>query len=161
MLPFNIWVNRSEGLATAVEEIFMHAGLYDDNPRVRELVWIMLAQRCARGLASLYTHANEITLEQAREFQVKWTPQGWTGEVGLVGFEQQLYLRLPGYGPSYVTGKYLVDRLMMDRSRALGDGFRMIDFFDNMYSTGMIPVSLIRWQMTGMDDELRSITESK
>ena len=160
-LPFNIWVSRAEGLATAAEEIFMHAGLYDDNPRVRELVWIMLAQRCARGLASLYAHANEITLEQAREFHVKWTPEGWTGDVGLVGWEQQLYLRLPGYGPSYVTGKYLVDRLMMDQSRSLRDDFRMIDFFANMYSAGMIPVSLIRWQMTGMDDELRSITESK
>lgn len=160
-LPYNIWVSRSEGLATAVEEIFMHAGLYDDNPRVRELVWIMLAQRCARGLASLYAHANEITLQQAREFQVTWTPQGWTGDVSLVGFEQQLYLRQPGYGPSYVTGKYLIDRLMMDRSRTLGDGFRIIDFFDTMYAAGMIPVSLIRWQMTGVDDEVKSINEAK
>jgi len=28
----------------------MHAGLYDDTPRSREIVWIMLAQRAARGL---------------------------------------------------------------------------------------------------------------
>lgn len=160
-LPYNIWVSRSEGLATAMEEILMHAGLYDDNPRARELVWIMLAQRCARGLASLYAHANEITLQQAREFQVRWTSEGWTGDVSLAAFEQQLYLRLPGYGPSYVTGKYLVDRLMMDRNRMLGNSFRIIDFFDNMYGVGMIPVSLIRWQMTGIDDEMKSINEVK
>ena len=38
----------------------LHAGLFDDKPRVREIVWIMLAQRAARGLASLYLQANEI-----------------------------------------------------------------------------------------------------
>jgi uncharacterized protein (DUF885 family) len=137
----------------------MHAGLYDDDPRVRELVWIMLAQRCARGLASLHAHANEITLQQAREFQVTWTPEGWTGDVSLVGSEQHLYLRQPGYGPSYVTGKYLIERLIMDRSRHLGDTFRLLNFFDDVYVAGMIPVSLIRWQMTGMDEEIRNITE--
>lgn len=153
-LPFNIWMSRSEGLATNVEEMFMHAGLYDDSPRSRELVWIMLAQRCARGLASLYVHANEMTLPEARAYQVTWTPHGWTGDVSLVGFEQQLYLRQPGYGTSYVTGKHLIDRLIMDRSRQLGDRFRLLTFFDDVYSIGMIPVSLIRWQLTGMDDKV-------
>ena len=151
-LSFNIWMSRSEGLATGVEELFMHAGLYDDSPRSRELVWIMLAQRCARGLASLYVHANEMTLPEARAYQVKWTPEGWTGDVSLVGLEQHLYLRQPGYGTSYVTGKHLIDRLIMDRSRQLGDDFHFMQFFDEVYSVGMIPVSLIRRQLTGMDD---------
>ncbi len=148
-LPFNIWMSRSEGLATSVEEMFMHAGLYDDSPRSRELVWIMLAQRCARGLASLYAHANEISLHEARQYQIRWTPAGWVGDTSLVGFEQHLYLRQPGYGTSYVTGKQLIDQLMMDRSRQLGDKFRLIGFFDEMYRCGTIPVSLIRWQITG------------
>ena len=38
----NIWDTRAERFATAFEEIVMHAGLYDDNPRAKELVWIML-----------------------------------------------------------------------------------------------------------------------
>ncbi|KAB2880642.1 DUF885 domain-containing protein [bacterium] len=159
-LPYNIWLSRSEGLATGVEEMFMHTGLYDDNPRVRELVWIMLAQRCARGLASLYAHANEITLEQAGEYQITWTAAGWTGDVGLVAGEQHLYLRQPGYGPGYVTGKYLLERLAMDRGRQLEDNFRLNNFFGEMYDAGMIPVSLIRWQLTGMDDEIKSMHET-
>ncbi len=73
----NIWDNRAEGFATAFEEIVMHAGLYDDNPRAKELVWIMLANRAARGLASLYVQANEMNLEQAGQFHAKWTPRGW------------------------------------------------------------------------------------
>lgn len=157
-LPYNIWVSRSEGLTTNVEEMFMHAGLYDNSPRSRELVWIMLAQRCARGLASLFVHANEMTLQGARDYQVTWTPHGWTGDVSLVGFEQHLYLRQPGYGPSYVTGKHLIDRLLMDLSIQMGDGFQLLHFFDDVTSAGMIPVSLIQWQLTGMDDEIRAIT---
>ena len=62
---YNIFDSRNEGTATGVEEMFMHAGLYDDSPRSRELVWILLAQRAARGLGSLYAHAGEMTMEQA------------------------------------------------------------------------------------------------
>ena len=50
-------------MATAMEELILHAGYYDDNPRAREIVWIMLAQRCARGLASLYAQANEFDIK--------------------------------------------------------------------------------------------------
>ncbi|MFN6079963.1 MAG: hypothetical protein ACK48I_12235, partial [Bacteroidota bacterium] len=57
-LLYNIFDSRNEGIATAVEEMYMQAGLYDDQPRVREIVYIMLAQRAARGLGSLYAHAN-------------------------------------------------------------------------------------------------------
>jgi hypothetical protein len=161
-LPYNIWMSRSEGLATGLEETFMHAGLHDDNPRARELVWIMLAFRCARGLASLYAHANEITLDEARAYQIEWTPKGWVGgDLSLVGFEQHLYLRQPGYGTCYVTGKYLIERLIADRSRQLGDAFTLKNFFDEMYGTGMIPVSLIRWQMTGLDDEIRNMRKEQ
>jgi hypothetical protein len=155
-LPYNIWMQRSEGLATFMEETFMHAGLWDDNPRARELVWIMLAQRCARGLASLYAQANMINYGQARKFQVEWTPKGWTGDESLVGFEQHLYLRQPGYGTSYVTGKYFIERLVMDMSRMQGNNFKLYNFFDAFYNASVIPVSLVRWQLTGMDDEIKN-----
>ena len=89
----------------------MHAGLYDDSPRSRELVWILLAQRAARGLGSLYAHANEMTMEEAGRIHQEWTPRGWMKtEEELLIFEQHLYLRQPGYGTSYVTGKYLLER---------------------------------------------------
>ena len=147
---YNIWDNRAEGMATAMEELIMHAGYYDDNPRAREIVWIMLAQRCARGLASLYAQANEFDLKQAKAFQVEWTPRGWMRpDLDLLGFEQQLYLRQPAYGTSYVTGKYLIDELIKDRARQLGDAFTLRRFFDEFNAAGVIPVSLIRRQLVG------------
>ena len=150
-LHYNLWDNRAEGMATANEELILHAGYYDDNPRAREIVWIMLAQRCARGLASLYAQANEFDIKQAQAFQVEWTPRGWMRpDLDLLGFEQQLYLRQPGYGTSYVTGKSLIDELIKDRAKQLGDAFTMRRFFDEFNAAGVIPVSLIRWQLTGV-----------
>jgi hypothetical protein len=147
---YNIWDNRSEGMATAMEELILHAGYYDDNPRAREIVWIMLAQRCARGLASLHAHANEFDIKQAKAFQVEWTPRGWMRpDLDLLGFEQQLYLRQPAYGSSYVTGKSLIDQLIKDRAHQLGDKFTLHRFFDEFISAGMIPTTLIRWELTG------------
>jgi uncharacterized protein (DUF885 family) len=149
-LLFNIWDTRAEGMATAVEELTMHAGLYDDSPRAREVQWIMLAQRAARGLASLYAHANEFDLKQAKAFQVEWTPRGWMRpDLDLLGFEQQLYLRQPGYGTSYITGKYLIEQVLEERSHQLGKDFTSRRFFAEFNGAGLIPVSLIRWQLTG------------
>ena len=153
---FNVWDNRSEGMATANEELILHAGYYDDNPRAREIVWIMLAQRCARGLASLYAQANQFDIKQAKAFQVEWTPRGWMREdLDLLGFEQQLYLRQPGYGTSYVTGKYLIDELIRERAKQLGNDFSLRRFFDEFNGAGVIPVTLIHWQLTGKRPEAR------
>jgi hypothetical protein len=155
---YNVWDSRSEGMATAFEEIVLHAGYYDDNPRAREIVWIMLAQRAARGLASLYAHANEFDIAQAKAFQVEWTPRGWMKpELDLLGFEQQLYLRQPGYGTSYVTGKHLLDDLMRERAQQLGAEFSLKRYFDEVNGAGMIPVSLIRWELTGLDDQIKAL----
>ena len=160
-LLYNIWDSRAEGMATAMEEMMLHAGYYDDNPRAREIVWIMLAQRAARGLASLYAHANLFTMKEAKDFQVQWTPRGWMSpDLDLLGFEQQLYLRQPGYGTSYVTGKYLLDELMKDYSHKLRGDFTVRRFYADLNSAGVIPVSLVRWQLTGYDDEIRALTRS-
>ena len=149
-LLYNVWDSRSEGMATAMEELILHAGYYDDNPRAREIVWIMLAQRAARGLASLYAQANEFDIAKAKAFQVAWTPRGWMRpDLDLLGFEQQLYLRQPGYGTSYVTGKALIDDLIRVRARQRGETFALRGFFDEVTAAGMMPVSLIRWQLTG------------
>lgn len=158
-LLYNIWDSRAEGMATGVEEMMMLSGLYDDNPHVREIVYVMLAQRAARGLGSLYAHANDFSMREAAEFHVSWTPRGWMRkDLDLLAFEQHLYLRQPGYGTSYITGKYLIEKLLAERSKQIGDAdFRLYDFYDEVNKAGVIPVSLIRWQLTGHDDEIRAL----
>ena len=148
---FNIYAARSEGFATGFEELLMHAGLYKDNPGGREIVWIMLANRAARGLASLRVHANEISLAEAGQFHSKWTPRHWADSSSkLVGFEQLLYLRMPGYGTSYIVGKALLDRLIAERAHAAtlrGESVEVPKIFAAIASEGVIP-----WSLMGAED---------
>ena len=157
-LLYNIFDSRNEGTATAVEEMFMDAGLYDDDPRVREIVYIMIAQRAARGLGSLYAHANEMTMEEAGGIHSEYTPRGWMKtEKELLIFEQHLYLRQPGYGTSYITGKYLLEATMAEyaHSKELNkEAFELSDFFDSINRIGNIPVALTQWEMTGKSDHM-------
>ena len=154
-LLYNLFDTRNEGLATTVEETFMQAGLYDDNPRVKEIVYIMLAQRAARGLGSLYAHANMLTMEEAGKIHSNYTPRGWMKtEKKLLLFEQHLFMRQPGYGSSYIVGKYLLENAMAEvakRNELLNKAFSIKDFLDQLNEIGCIPASLSAWEISGID----------
>jgi len=148
---YNIWDQRCEGLATALEEQLTNAGLYDDNPRGRELMWMMLANRAARGLAALYAQANIFTLAQAGAFQAKWTPRGWAAATGeLASLEQSLYLRQPGYGASYIVGKALIERLLCEytaQQLAAGKQSDPGALFRWMGREGYLPITLLEQEL--------------
>lgn len=145
-LLYNIFNTRTEGFATAMEEMMMHMGLCDVRPRSRELIYLLLAQRAARALGDLRMHANQFSLEDAAKFASENTPRGWlrlSGET--VWGEQHLYLQQPGYGTSYVIGKMEIDQII---SRKLEGGGTLRQFMDEKDAAGLIPVSLLRWEMT-------------
>jgi hypothetical protein len=116
-------------------------------------VYILIAQRAARGLGSLYAHANEMTMEEAGKIHSEYTPRGWMKtEKELLIFEQHLYLRQPGYGTSYITGKYLVEAALADYARLQepkANDFVPMDFFDRLNAMGNIPIALGHWELTG------------
>jgi len=160
-LLYNVWMSRAEGMATAMEEWMMHAGLYDESPRSREIVWIMLITRAARGLGNMYAHANDLTMAQAADIHVNWTPRGWMRRDPLLGFEQHLYLRQPGYGASYITGGRLMEEVIAERARQLGDAFTLQRVMDEINQAGMIPPSLIYWELTGDDRMVRELQSGR
>jgi hypothetical protein len=158
-LLYNIFISRTEGHATGWEEMMLHAGMFDARPRSRELIYILLAQRGARALGDLRMHANQATLEEAARFTSEHTPRGWLSLEGrLVRSEQHLYLRQPTYGTSYVIGKIQIEQLLADRRRQMGSGFTMKRFMDEFDAAGLIPISLIRWELTGeVGPDLRNV----
>ncbi|HKS07680.1 MAG TPA: DUF885 family protein [Gemmatimonadaceae bacterium] len=157
-LLYNIFNTRTEGFATEWEELMMGAGMFDKSPRSRELVYILVAERAARALGDLHMQSNEFTLEQAAEFTSANTPRGWLSLTGnLVRGEQHLYLQQPGYGISYVVGKVETERTMQTMQRKQGNAFSFRRFMDAYLSAGQIPMSLVRWEVTGeLDAELRT-----
>ncbi len=149
-LLYNIFDTRTEGLATAWEEMMMQAGMFDSRPRSRELIYILVAQRAARAIGELRMHSNEFTLEQAAAYASAHTPRGWLSLTGnLVRNEQHLYLQQPGYGTSYLIGKIEIEKLLAERRRQMGDGFSMKRFMDELEASGLVPASLLRWELTG------------
>jgi uncharacterized protein (DUF885 family) len=148
-LLYNIFNTRTEGHATAWEEMMMLSGMFDARPRSRELIYILLAERAARALGDLRMVSGEFNIEQAAEFTSQHTPRGWLSLKGnLVRGEQHLYLQQPGYGTSYLIGKKQIEMLFAGRKMQLGKNFRMKEFMDAFNAVGLIPASLLRWELT-------------
>jgi uncharacterized protein (DUF885 family) len=107
--------------------------------------------------------SNEFTLEQAAAYASANTPRNWLSLQGnLVRGEQHLYLQQPGYGISYVVGKVEIEKAMAARARQLGDKFTFKSFMDEFLAVGQIPVSLVRWQVTGeLSDDLKKMLTVK
>ena len=157
---YNIFDSRNEGVATSVEEMFMQAGLYESNPRSKEIVYILIAQRAARGLGSLYAHANLMTMEEAGKIHSEYTPRGWMKtEKELLIFEQHLYLRQPGYGTSYITGKYLFENALAEYSRIneKDPNSNLKNFFKKLIDIGNIPMTLFHWELNNDSSILNEI----
>ena len=107
-------------------------------------------QRAARALGDLQMHGSQASIEDAAVFTSANTPRGWLRLDGnLVRSEQHLYLQQPGYGISYLTGKIQAEQLLADRKRQLGDRFTLMQFVDELDAAGLIPMSLLRWELTG------------
>lgn len=146
----NVFDSRAEGMATAMEELILNAGMLENRPRAKELVYIMLAQRAARGLAGLKQHGLELDFDGATKFASKWVPWGLMPTDGTtIQHEEHFYIQQPGYETSYVVGKLDIDKLIAEYARQREGQFVLKEFMDNFNRCGLIPVSLIYWEMTG------------
>jgi len=157
---FAIDMIRSEGLAFGLEEIFMRAGLLDKYPRGREINYIMMAFRAVRARADLKLHSHEFNLKSSFQFCYEQTPYHWMLPDGFeVWYEMETTLRFPGWHMGMVLGKLQLLSLIADRAQQLGDKFNLRQFMDSFLATGMIPISLIRWEMTGLKDEIEKLLQ--
>lgn len=158
MRLFNIDNVRAEGPATGLEEALMVAGLFEDRPRGKEIVYIASAYRAIRGLADLRMHSNEFSYSDAVDFDVKMCPNGWAIKDGYTIWAHKSNTPLvPGFEMSYTMGKVQLEKLIADRAFQLGNKFNLSQFMDELRSYGMVPFALIRWEMTGLDDEIKKL----
>ncbi|MEJ2163229.1 MAG: hypothetical protein P8X60_07930 [Robiginitalea sp.] len=73
-------------------------------------------------------------------------------EKELQQFAQHIYMRQPGYGTSYITGKFLLEQALMEYARLMeqqGVRFELKNFLVSLNSMGNIPISLGQWELTG------------
>jgi len=158
--PYKIGTARGEGFAFALEELLMHAGYLDGrNPHGREIAYEQAAFRTVRALSDIYMHSGDWNYEDAYAFCVANAPHGelLDGSHHL-WFELDTTLRGVGHHMLMVVGKVQFMKLFRDRASQLGDDFDLQEFMDSVLGSGPIPWSLIRWEMTGLDDEIRELT---
>lgn len=144
---------RVEGWATYLEEAMMQAGLFEDLPRVRELIQIFGIFRAARVPADVWLQTRQMNVTEVVDY---WLPRVPYLDRNVARVDAEIYLRRPpGYGIGYTIGALQMQRLLADRKRQLGDEFDLQAFHDELMAAGRLPLSLIRWEMTGLDDEVR------
>jgi uncharacterized protein (DUF885 family) len=133
--------------------------MLEDRPKTREIDYILGAKRAARVLPELKMQANEWTWRQANESLIARTPKWMKPGDAVAQFDIELYLRQPGYGIGYYMGKVELEKLLADVAMQEGDAFDIKRFHDRFRAAGSIPISLIRWEMTGRDDEIRAMRD--
>jgi hypothetical protein len=143
---------RVEGWGFYLEEMMLQVGLLDELPRTKELFHIFGIKRATRVYVDVTMQRNEMTVEEATQYMIDRVPY-LNRDVARV--DAEIYLRrLPGYGISYTIGKLQIDKLLADRYRQLDKEFNLREFHDQFLDAGRIPVSLIRYEITGMSDEI-------
>lgn len=146
---------RTEGWGFYLEETALQLGLFDDRPRTRELIYIFGLFRAARTIGDVKMQRNEMSVAQTMAFWKEWTPY-LDDDVARV--DAGIYIRRPpGYGMTYTIGAMQLQKLLVDRKRQLGDKFSIRDYHDYLMNTGRLPVSLLRYDLTGYDDEIKKL----
>lgn len=142
---------RWQGWAVYLEEAPLQAGYFEDKPRERELIYIFGLWRAARTLGDVWNQRNEMNAEQVVDYWMSVTPL-------LDRAVARKYATLrpaPGHGMEYTMGNIQMWNLLAERKRQLGEKFVLKDFHDEFMSKGQLPISLIRYEMTGKDDEVK------
>jgi uncharacterized protein (DUF885 family) len=123
--------------------------------------YLMNASHISLAIPDLKMHANEINLAEARHLCAEIMPRGWSDEDDpMVWFEMKSNLRNPGgFHSNVVLGKAYFMKLFRERAQELGEDFVIRNFVDEFLASGVIPMSLIRWEMTGNSDDITLVTE--
>lgn len=146
---------RSEGWGFYLEEAALQLGLFDDRPRTRELIYIFSIFRAARTMGDVKMQRNEMTVQDVMRYWKQHTPYL---DDNVAREDAGIYIRRPpGYGMTYTIGMIQLQRMLVDRQQQLGDKFVLKDFHDYLMGTGRLPVSLLRYDLTGEDDEVQKL----
>lgn len=146
--------SRAEGWATYLEEMFLLADLTRDVPRADELFYVALMKRASRIYAEIGMHSGELSLDEANRTMIESVP---FMEPDLGRYDLEGYLRRPGSGSGYIIGKVQLEQLLSERALQLGDAFDLGAFHDRILRSGWIPLTLIRWELTGRSEEVEPL----
>jgi Bacterial protein of unknown function (DUF885) len=145
--------SANEGIGFYAEEMMLQAGLFDDSPRTREIIYNFMRFRALRVAVDVKLSTGEFTIEQAADYLVKTVPLDRATAMEDASF----YASVPGVGISYQTGKLQIMKLLAEARLAQGDRFSLRELHDFVWRNGNVPIALQRYEYLGKTDELEAL----
>lgn len=146
---------RLEGWAFYLEEMMLQAGWLDQRPKAREIHYILQANRAARLTPELKAQTGEWSFDTALASLANRTPYWMEKTDDTALYDMALYLRQPGLGLNYYFGKLQLEQLLAEVGHRDGKAFNLGRFHDRFIASGIIPIALTRWELTGDDSEVK------
>jgi len=145
--------SANEGIGFYAEEMMLQAGLFDDSPRTREIIYNFMRFRALRVEVDVKLATGEFSIEQAADYFMNTVPLDRDTAMEDATF----YASVPGVGISYQTGKLQIMKLLAEARLAQGDKFSLRDFHDFVWKNGNVPIALLRYEYLGKADEIEML----
>ncbi|MGO9541068.1 MAG: DUF885 family protein [Terriglobales bacterium] len=145
----------NEGIGFYAEEMMLQAGLYDDSPRTREIVYNFMRLRALRVEVDVKLALGSFTIPQAADYLAERVPMDRKSAEA----EAALFATDPGQAISYQIGKIQILRFLADAKLAQGEKFSLRAFDDFLWQNGNVPIALQRWEYLGDDHDFRSVLQ--
>jgi len=135
----------NEGIGFYAEEMMLQAGLFEDSPHTREIIYNFMGLRALRVEADVKLALGEFTLEQAAKYLQEKVPMDQqTARREAISFSTG-----PGQAISYQIGKLQITKFLADARMQQGDKFDIRAFHDFVWKNGNVPIALQRWEYLG------------
>ena len=146
----------NEGLGFYSEEMMLQAGLFDNTPRTREIIYNFMRLRALRVEVDVKLALGQFTTDEAADYLAQHVPMDKKTAAG----EAALFATTPGQAISYQVGKsQIMDFLAQSRLKQ-GDKFSLRKFHDFLWLNGNVPIALQRWEFLKEDDDVRASDRS-
>jgi hypothetical protein len=140
----------NEGIGFYAEEMMLQAGLFDNKPRSREIIYSFMRLRALRVEVDVKLALGIFTLQQAAHYLEETVPMDRATSLE----EAAMFASTPGQAITYQIGKIQITDLLADARRAQGNEFSLLKFNDFVWSNGNVPIALQRWEMLGDEKDV-------
>jgi len=140
----------NEGIGFYAEEMMLQAGLFDDSPHTREIIYNFMRLRALRVEVDVKLALGEFTLEQAAKYLQEKVPMDeQTARQEAIAFSTG-----PGGAMTYQIGKLQILKFLADTRMQQGEKFDLRAFHDFLWKNGNVPIALQEWEYLGPRDEV-------
>jgi uncharacterized protein (DUF885 family) len=147
----------NEGIGFYAEEMMLQAGLFDDSPRTREIIYNFMRLRALRVEVDVKLALGQFTVGEGADYLAQHVPMDKKSAEA----EAALFATDPGQAISYEIGKSQILHFLADARLAQGDKFSLRVFHDYLWKNGNVPIALLHWEYLGGDDYLRAVDKLK